>query len=123
MSSIGNNVSSVQCTLTTEEKSPLFEAARCYNFHAKTIEFDPVRRPVRSVQATEKNDTIKNLAFYDGTQKRIDCYNPAADNSCLEPIQGIVHEIGENEELVGVYGVNNRPQHFTTFGFIVRVKH
>ena len=104
--------------MTTKEKSPLFKAAaRNVDNSPKTIHFDANRPPVKSVQANAGTDVLICLAFYDKNKKKIDSYNPD-DYS----IDGPIHKIAENEELIGVYGVKE-DEDFSSFGFIVRVKH
>ena len=48
----GAEVSSVQCMLSNNESSPLFDISGRSQFHKKTINFD-ANRPVKSVQAID----------------------------------------------------------------------
>ena len=41
-------------------------------------------------------------------------------NPNMWPVEGPEHEISEQEELIGVYGVKNIKKYFSSFGFIVR---
>lgn len=112
------SIASVQCTLSTNEQSPLFDTTGVQLYHSKTIYFD-ANRPVRSVQARDDNsDFIYRVTFADKDRRDIDCYNPNIWNK-----DGIkTHAIAENEDLIGVYGVRNKEHWFTSFGFMVRVK-
>ena len=55
----------------------------------------------------------------DNADNDIYVYNPTNKN---EPIT--TYKIGDNEELIGVYGFygNEGSSHFNSFGFIVKVK-
>ena len=56
------------------------------------------------------------MQFYDDDGKLLSEYNPyGRDEQCT------YHEVGVNEELVGVYGVKDKQSYFYSFGFIVRV--
>ena len=58
------------------------------------------------------------MTFLDKTGGEIDFYDPN-NNS----IGGPIHEIADNEELIGVYGVRNKNKNnLSTFGFIVKVR-
>ena len=57
------------------------------------------------------------MTFLDKNGGVIDHYNP--NNRAR---QGNIHEIAENEELIGVYGVRNKAEWLSTFGFIVKVR-
>lgn len=112
-------VSSVQCTLSTDEKSPLFDTKGVDQHHSKTINFDAAR-PVRSVQARDNSNSpyTHAVTFLDRDGSVIDIYNPNNDAR-----EGVVHAIAEDEELIGVYGVRNKANsYFSNFGFIVKIK-
>ena len=34
---------------------------------------------------------------------------------------GKEHQLGDNEELIGVYGIKDKSEYFSAFGFIVKV--
>ena len=58
------------------------------------------------------------MTFLDKNGAEIDFYNP-----CNNPRGGPIHEIADNEELIGVYGVRNKNKNnLSTFGFIVKVR-
>ena len=57
------------------------------------------------------------MTFLDKNGDEIGCYNPEKNIK-----NGPVHEIADDEELIGVYGVRNKQKCFSSFGFIVKVK-
>ena len=40
----------------------------------------------------------------------------------IDKIQGKEHQLADNEDLIGVYGVMDKNDSFSAFGFIVRVR-
>ena len=67
---------------------------------------------------TMHNDRISILRFFDKQGDQIDCYSPHNSEKV-----GPIHEIADNEELIGVYGVRNKNSEWlSTFGYIVKVK-
>ena len=62
------------------------------------------------------------IRFFDGAGTEVFIYNPTNyNNACIK------HQIAENEEIIGVYGVKTHPDYpdiayFHSFGFIVKVK-
>ena len=61
---------------------------------------------------------VANINFLDSKRNMIASYNPAGDTETTA-----VHELKENEEIIGVYGkYNNYWNCFTSFGFIALVK-
>ena len=59
--------------------------------------------------------SIYRVTFLDGKGKEIEKYHPKWFGQ-----GGIVHELAENEELIGIYGVKDKQDYFTSFGFIVK---
>ena len=59
------------------------------------------------------------MTFLDKTGDEIGCFNPYNEFK-----EGPVHEIADDEELIGVYGVSDKKgkKCFSSFGFIVKVK-
>ena len=59
------------------------------------------------------------IYFFDKDGQEIDSFNPYNDERL-----GAIHTIGDNEELIRVYGVRNKPNYkfFTSFGFILKVR-
>ena len=62
--------------------------------------------------ATEK------IRFMDGSGNEVYVYNPTNHQHSTTSY----HQLSENEELIGVYGVKDMWEYFTSFGFIVKVK-
>ena len=60
---------------------------------------------------------VARAVFLDKDDKQINCYNPKAKD-----FSGTTREIGENEALIGVYGVKDKENFFTSFGYIVLTK-
>ena len=110
-------ISSVRCILSNNEVSPVFiKADDLQQYRHKVINFDACSR-VQKVQAIGCKYGVFRVTFLDNKSDEIDSYNPR--NRARE---GTVHEIKDNEELIGVYGVKDKDQYFTKFGFIVRVR-
>ena len=57
------------------------------------------------------------MKFLDKNFYEIESYNPVDLQR-----DGPIHEIADNEELIGVYGVRNKKYYLTSFGFIVKVR-
>ena len=57
------------------------------------------------------------MTFLDKNGGEIGFYDP--DDHLRD---GLIREIGDDEELIGVYGVRNKKHYFTSFGFIVKVR-
>mmetsp|Transcript_27227 Transcript_27227/g.36388 ORF Transcript_27227/g.36388 Transcript_27227/m.36388 type:complete len:116 (-) Transcript_27227:54-401(-) len=62
---------------------------------------------------------INAIAFFDKGGQRVESYE-AQESDGLE--ESTV-ELAENEEIFGVYGVKDSSDHFTSFGFITKMKH
>lgn len=59
-----------------------------------------------------------DFRFIDAAGQTVQNYNPKNyDNPNIR----VKHQIGANEELIGVYGIKNASTHFITFGLIVKV--
>ena len=70
------------------------------------------------MQAKSWSNCASRVYFLDQDGQEIDCFNP--QNIARA---GVILAIGDNEELIGVYGVKNkRPDVLTSFGFIVKVR-
>ena len=95
----GSYISSITCTLSNGEVSPVFAKKGITHFTPKTIEFDE-DRPVRAVQAWGGANFTRRMTFLDGESEEIDHYDPAG---CFER-EGFSFELEANEELIGVYG-------------------
>ncbi len=44
------------------------------------------------------------------------------DEGLEEVDESLIHDIGADEEIIGVYGVKGRACHISSLGFIVRVR-
>ena len=70
------------------------------------------------MQATSGGDCARRITFLDKDDQEIDCFNPQN-----LPREGAILAIGDNEELIGVYGVRYKlSKFFNSFGFIVKVR-
>jgi len=95
---------------------------------AETITFDP-DVPIRAVDAVTMWSNIASLQFYDGNDELIADYDPV-DASTLykNNYNGKYiktdsrHELEDNEELIGVYGIVDYYSSFVHFGFVAKVK-
>ena len=115
-------ISSVKCHLSNRLESRVFKGKRVESLKHKVIKFDPKRR-VRFVQAKAKGKInrayVRRITFIDGMGQEIDSYNPSDEQR-----SGAIHEVKENESLIGVYGAKEENEDFfSTFGFIVKVSH
>ena len=78
-------------------KSPLFEKALESFADSQTIVFD--NKPVKAIAATDGGDWLYDLRFYDAAGTERAAYNPNHyDRNRTK------HVIGEDEELIGIYG-------------------
>ena len=57
-------ISSVKCTLSNNESSPVFEKANYGHSNLKTINFDP-QRPVKAVSACDAGSSAFEFHFKD----------------------------------------------------------
>ena len=91
-------------------------------WHDEKIWFKP-DNSIREVGACTKMNSIVLLQFYDSTGNKQHEYNPY-DRECGNRgvSEEIRHEIADNEELIGVYGVMDKMDSMSSFGFIVKVK-
>ena len=92
------------------------------------IEFDP-KVPIKKVGGCNHycdfkklNQGVSYLGFYDAKGKLFDDYNTENLFSKEEPPE-IEHELGKNEQLIGIHGMYNRYSNtFSSLGFIVLQK-
>ena len=79
-------------------------------------------RPVKAIAAQDADpkSLTKRMIFYDDDGEKISQWPKESDNgiSCMK-----MHQLAENEDLIGVYGVKGLDDCLSSFGFIVRVKH
>ena len=115
-------ISSLKCTLSNGEQSQIFEQAGQRHEHQQTIEFDK-NTPIRAVAANGHDSGnnygyILRMRFLDGAGNEVKVYNPR--NNQKETTE---HKLGDNEELIGVYGsIGPHDNYLYSFGFIVKVK-
>ena len=112
-------VSSVRCTYSDTSGSPAFEKATAEHQGAETVGFE-VSKPIKKVTANcDDNDNpwtyVCRLRFLDKADKEIGVYN----SECAQEEWEL--SLRDNEELFGVYGVKDKADHITTFGYIVKV--
>lgn len=111
-------ISSVRCFMSNGETSPVLTREGVYSVDAKTINFDPVRNPVRFIQAWDHCNSTRRLTFLDKNQNEIDHYDPSGSYAR----EGTIHELAPNEQIIGVYCHHQSHERwFTSFGFIVKV--
>ena len=113
-----NYVSSVRCTYSNDVRSPVFQKENVEHKDPKTIWFK-AGNPIRKVQQSHSGDVnyIYSIYFLDKANDEIANYNPGDNDK-----NGPVFDIDQNEEIFGVYGVKDKYDYFTSFGFIVRTK-
>ena len=97
---------SIRCNLSNGVSSSIFEKEgidEVFNYvnHPETIEFDQTR-PIRRVKAKNHGNYFNEFRFYDENGDEAVSYNPANHNYTNSLT---CYEIGEKEELIGVYGV------------------
>ena len=63
-------------------------------------------------------DYTYSIFFFNSAGNEVASYNPGGITSKNGP----TFDIAENEEIFGVYGVKDKKDYFTSFGFIVRTK-
>ena len=112
-------LSSVRCVLSNGISSPVIEksAELTEQGHEKVqmLAFGATSR-IAFVQAHDNNlDTISRLFFMDEAKNDVALYNPFNLSK-----KGPVLKLRDEEELIGVYGVCGKADHFTSFGFIVK---
>jgi len=103
--------------LSNNQQSPFFTAmGDDPQQTTKVINFDATRK-VKKVQAVSRGDSVSRVSFLDDADHEIDYFDPRN-----QPRAGAIHEVGENEELIGVYGISHRDYVLSSFGFIVLVR-
>ena len=112
-----NSLSSVECTLTNGESECFESDTDWYHLKEKSIDFKGKPR-IRAVSATRGNDFTTNIAFWDANDNEIARYNPGNDNDKYSE----KYELKENQELIGIYGVQDKCYWLTSFGFLIKVR-
>ena len=75
---------------------------------------------MRKVIATSNSNPwrfVTALKFLDKYDEQICSYNPNERN---DPV--IEQDLREDEEIIGVYGVKDKSNYLTTFGYIVKIR-
>ena len=116
----GAQISSVQCTLSNSQQSPVFENAHSPHQSPQTIHIEA--SAVKAVRAREyvhaTNGCLWRMSFMDIKSYELCTYNPRHYGDEQKE-----HKLGENEEIIGVYGIPGKKYNcFLSLGFIVRVK-
>ena len=71
------------------------------------------------MKESDGGDDYTNCIFFlDIAGNEVASYDPDVNISK----DGLAFDIAENEEIFGVYGVKDKEDYFTSFGFIVRTK-
>ena len=97
--------------------SPVFQKENIEHKYAKTIRFE-AGKSIRRVQSSSNAaDFTYSIFFLDGAGNEVYSYKPGGGSK-----NGPAFDIAENEEIFGVYGVKDKKNYFTSFGFIVKKK-
>ena len=80
----------------------------------ETINFDP-DTPIREVAAHDGKYWTAQIIFMENAGKEFYAYNPSNATQ-----KTTAYRLGENEELIGVYGLKDKSSYFSSFGFIVK---
>ena len=93
------------------------ETSYITHYHPETINFDPSTQ-IRAVAAYDPGyGFIARIRFMDSVGSELFEYNPLNSTTSTT-----TYQLGENEELIGVYGNKDKGTWFRNFGFIVKVK-
>ena len=95
-------ISAVQVNLTNGQSSPVFSNTLYMHENPRTMNFDQNNKPVRRVAGGDCETQVSQVVFYDAAGDVIDSY---WHNVCGESL--IVHDLGEDEHLIGVYGIKD----------------
>ena len=124
-----DGLGSVKVNLANGESSEALEKQGVTGYYSEfwneeKISFKP-DNSIREVGACTgpSSISIQLLRFYDSTGNKVYEYNPY-NSECGERRvpEEIRHEIADNEELIGVYGVKEKKNWLSNFGFIVKTK-
>ena len=61
------------------------------------------------------SDYVHRIWFFDKDNRKIQLHNPTGKKE-----SGPTFKIGEDEELIGVYGVMNKRNYLTSLGFLLK---
>ena len=109
-----STLSSLQCVLSDGTESAPFEKQGSTNFNLSCLQLE--RGAVKRILLHVNNgNELYKLVFLGEQDSEVAIYCPG--NHCGDPY---VIDLGEEEELIGIYGVMGKKQWLTTFGFIVK---
>ena len=111
-----SSLSSVKVNLSNGQSSPIFKDEDYSHYNKETITFDP-NRPFNSIAAYDGPSNTGLIRFMDSSENEVYVYDP--NNWSRATVE---YKIGDNEEIIGVYGVKDKDIYFSSFGFIVKVK-
>ena len=111
-------IASVVCILSNEQHSPVFEKKGVVLDHSKTktVTFN-LPNPVRRLHVKTTTNMINSIFFMDKVGNEIESYEAQIGEGLEEQLI----QLASNEEIFGVYGVKDSSDHFTSFGFIIKV--
>ena len=111
-------IGSVKANLTHGFSSDVFERKGVSFEYEKKIDFD-VNRPIKRVKGAYYNNgnsyCTYAVKFMDKQGKQVSICDPV---NSIDYWAGKEHQLSDNEELIGVYGVNDKKDWFSSFGFI-----
>ena len=117
-----SDIAWVQVHMSDGTSSPVFKTSASWFRNEKMVAFPDDRR-VCSVTASEQHGRcVYAIQFKDSQGEVIDEYDPHRVSSRAGGRSS--KELSDNEEIIGVYGVNSPHYHryFLAFGFIVQTK-
>ena len=114
-------VGSIQCSLSNGQSSPVFEKEGIQYQAPQTVNLNNAERPVKSVYGRDRDGNKNFIARIDFMDKNgsqiVQVFSYGTRKG-----EGNEHLIGDNESLIGFYGVKDKENWFTSFGFIVKVQ-
>lgn len=119
-SCLGGPIASVRVNLTHGFSSRVFEKHGGRFEGHQTMRFD-LKQAIKKVQGADQNGSlpcIYRLSLMDKDDKQLRAYDPC---NSIGLYAGQVHQLGDNEELIGVYGQLQQNSFLSAFGFIVKV--
>ena len=111
----------MKVTLTDGFASEVFERQGVEYDNVKKLDFDAMNT-VKRVKGADNNgesDYVYVVKLMDKQGRELDIFDPY---NTLPDFPGKEHHLGDNEDLIGVYGVMGKNDSFSAFGFIVRVR-
>ena len=86
----------------------------------KTLNFDETMdiKKIAGADKNRQNNYINGVKFMSKDDKQVSVYDP---EDKMRAVAVTVHTLGDNEELIGVYGKKKDNRYLEAFGFIVKV--